>query len=136
MRNGIKWLFKVLSVKGKLSLANPCPCGIMMSDGFKEGFGMEDKQSVLSINEKKLNFLYKKCSMTYFCMNIWLTIPEFVEQINDLHNKGSEINDSVVLPIIEQIYNEKDLNRSVNKDFPFQNARRGINQIRKALSVE
>ena len=93
-------------------------------------------EKALNADVSNLNFLYKKCSMSYDCMKAWLSVPEFCEQIESLRSRGDEINNAVVLPIAEEILEQKRQNRKANSDFPFQNARRGINQLKRSLGIE
>lgn len=94
------------------------------------------EEKVLNTDVSRLNFLYKKCSMSYRCMSAWLNVPEFCEQVEVLRSNGSEINNAIILPIAEEILEQKKQDRKANQDFPFQNARRGVNQLRRALTGE
>lgn len=85
----------------------------------------------------RLNFMFKKISVSKMSLVYWLTLPEFeAEMLTRLDNK-EPIDNQVVYESMKRIYAKweslrKDSN--IKPDFNYSLARRGINQIEKSIS--
>ena len=82
--------------------------------------------------------LIRSCSCSKVAMMRWLSIPEFVQQIDDMMQHGIWISDQTILPIMQNVYNSKMEIAQKGKpvDFNFQMARSSMNQIKKAIESE
>jgi len=97
---------------------------------------MSERVSSSAVNPR-LNFMFKKISVSRMSLVYWLTIPEFeAEMIYRLDN-GETIDDLVVCEVMKRIYAKWDRLREVSSekpDFNYSLARRGIHQIEKAIA--
>lgn len=85
----------------------------------------------------RLNFMFKKISVSKMSLVYWLTLPEFeAEMLAKLDNKEA-IDDRVVCESMKRIYAKWERlrdNSNEKPDFNYSLARRGINQIEKSIS--
>lgn len=83
--------------------------------------------------KERLGFLFKKISMPKPMLAYWLTVPEFLNKINDLAFKGVTIDNELVYEIMKEIYARKDAEG--NKDFKFRIGNRSLKQLEKVLGM-
>lgn len=85
-----------------------------------------------SENHNGIGFLFKKIKVAPRALSYWITVPEFVCEINKLQDKSKTIDEAVVFQIMQRIYKQKEIDkvRGDITDFKFQPAR----QCMRALS--
>lgn len=87
----------------------------------------------------RLNFMFKKISVSKMSLVYWLTLPEFeAEMLARLDNKEA-IDNRVVCESMKRIYAKWEHlrdNSNEKPDFNYSLARRGIHQIEKAMAEE
>lgn len=95
---------------------------------------MSEKCSIIR-EAYKLDFLKKKISAPYPSIEYWLTIPEFLEVMLEKVEHGETIDDTVVLPVMEKIYNDFEQQRKAygGIHFNYSLARSAIKKLRKKL---
>lgn len=81
------------------------------------------------------SFMYKRCSCAGPQMAYWLSVAEFRTKLDELILSGVEISDEIVLPIMEEIYEAKRADKK-QTGFAAGCAKRGINQIKKAIELQ
>lgn len=90
-----------------------------------------------SVVDQRLNFMFKKISISKMSLVYWLSIPEFeAEMLARLNNK-EPIDNQVVCESMRCIYEKWEHlrgNSSIKPDFNYSLARRGIHQIEKAMN--
>lgn len=88
------------------------------------------------INTRKLEFLYRSCSMPSRCLDAWLRVPAFADGILQLLAKGIRIGNKEVYEVAKPILEQQELLRKnkVPTSFEFQTCRRGINHISRELA--
>lgn len=88
---------------------------------------------------QRLNFMFKKISVSKMSLAYWLTLPEFEAEMLARLNGKETINNQVVCESMKRIYAKwKQLRDNSNEkpDFNYSLARRGIHQIEKAMAEE
>ena len=95
--------------------------------------------------DHNLLFMLNKLSAPYQSIKYWLTVPEFVSEMQDRVACGGTVDNQVALESMERIYIQKEIERDrirleqnrsdVRTDFSFKFAKRAIKSIRKALGM-
>lgn len=93
--------------------------------------------------DHNLLFMLNKLSAPYQSIKYWLTVPEFVSEMQERVACGGTVDNRVALDAMERIFAQKEIERDrvrteqnkfhVRTDFSFKFARRAIRSIRKAL---
>ena len=98
---------------------------------------METEGKVLNTDVSRLSFLYNKISIPKMAMLYWLKVPAFVSAMNDLVDRGKDINDKTVygimLPIYEDVLRFK--GTDAGKVFNYAKLRQGVKHLKEAISV-
>lgn len=89
--------------------------------------------SDLAYQREKLGFLYGRCSMSRSAMGAWFEDDDFIIAMWKVVCSDTVITDEVILEIAEPILKEHTANKKIYDGFKFQNARKGLNQLRKAI---
>lgn len=90
--------------------------------------------------DSKFGFMYRACSCYVDSMRYWLSIPEFRNEIEALLSQGVQITDDLILPIMQNIYEKKILERrelrknGIQSDFQAGVAKSGIRDLKKAVN--
>lgn len=87
--------------------------------------------------KEKLGFMFKKISASSTAISYWLSVPEFMSQMQRMAMNDETIDDLSVYEAMKSIYSsyESLRNNSAEKpDFNYRLARRGILQIERALN--
>lgn len=84
---------------------------------------------------QKLGFLYRRTAMSRAALSAWMECDLFIEHIWYVVSKGDTIDDSVLLKITKETYEEILEDRDAFPSFKIQGARRGIHQLERACGV-
>lgn len=84
---------------------------------------------------QKLAFLYRRTAMSKTALNAWMECDLFVERVWYVVLKGDRIDDSVLLKITKETYDEIVEDRGAFQNFKIQSARRGIHQLERSCGV-
>ncbi len=90
----------------------------------------------ISYKREKLGFLYGRCSMTKSALGAWFEDDEFIERMWEVVRSDKVITDKVIYDIAKPMLDERSRNKESYAGFKFQNARKGLNQLRKAIGEE
>lgn len=96
------------------------------------GFSIDNEDQI----RRKLGFMFKKISMSQKPMTYWLSLPEFLDDIQSLIDSNITINDESVYKVLSRIYfEEEEFERrtGLKSEFDFKLARSGIYQLMKVL---
>lgn len=90
------------------------------------------------ISDNYLGFLYKTCDISHYCMEYWLSVPEFKYEMQYLKAKNVTITKSLVFRTMQDIYFEKEEDAEQrgrkNVDFQFAPARKALKQLSEKLT--
>ena len=89
--------------------------------------------SDLAHQREVLGFLYGRCSMSRSAMGAWFEDDDFIRAMWRVVCSDTVITDKVILEVAEPILKEHFENRKLHEGFKFQNARKGLNQLRRAI---
>lgn len=87
-------------------------------------------------DRQKTAFLLSKCSMSRSCVMTWLRVPSFVSAIRTESMSGGYIDDRFILALIESLMDDVIANGLNYDGFSLKEARRGLNQLRRAVESE
>lgn len=89
-----------------------------------------------SDNHNGIGFLFKKIKVAPRALSYWVTVPEFVDEINKLQNNSETIDEVAVFQIMQGIYKQKEADKAagIQIDFKFQPARQCIRALSEVLT--
>ncbi len=95
-----------------------------------------NKSGFPSENHNGIGFLFKKVKVAPRALSYWVTVPEFVAEISKLQNKSETINEAAVFQIMQNIYKQKEADRTagIQIDFKFQPARQCMRALSEVLT--
>ena len=90
----------------------------------------------LSTAEKanQLGFLYKRILTQRNNLEYWMGIPEFVDEVYALYEKGAIIDNAMILSLMTEVYQNQKIKKKRSADFYYSLARNSIKQIKKKSS--
>lgn len=96
-----------------------------------------DSDKVLNTDTSRLNFMYNQILMSRVYLAAWLHVPEFIDAMNSLLNKGITVTNDIVLDTCEGILSDDGVN---NKEFRihyrYRDLRRGVKQLKQYIEAE
>lgn len=95
-----------------------------------------DRVTQSFITEHKLGFMFKMFPLTFTELAYWLSVPEFLVEIESKIKRGEHIDNQMIYDLMVRVYEQKAELRKVSKkkpDFNYSSARSTIRRLKRFL---